>query len=449
MSDPIAALFSTPEMLSLFSAETHVQRILDFEAALARAEARTGLIPQSAADSIATGCRVDRFDVPTLYRDAAIAGTVVIPLVRELGKQVGGEAERYVHWGATSQDAVDTAIMLQMRDGLKLLTADLLDICDTCVHLAEEHRRTMMPGRTLLQQALPITYGLKAARWLSMLTRQVDALGEVRNGSIALQFGGAAGTLAALGINGLAVATALADDVDLPLPDVPWHAERDRVGTIASALGVVAGAMLKIAGDILLLSQTEVGEVSEGTAPGKGGSSAMPHKHNPVDVIMARAAARQAISVMPLVLGAMDAEHERAAGSWQLEWAAIPMLFCSVVGAVSRVKGALGSLQVNTERMRANLEQGGGLLMAESAMTALAQHLGRSEAQWLVKAATERVTAQGITLRESLLQDEEVQRTLSASELDTALDPAAYLGSTGAWIDRALEAYGRLRGEVG
>ena len=270
MRDPAATLFSTPEMVNLFSAETHVQQILDFETALARAEAAAGVIPRSAVEPIAAACHVEHYDVTALYQEAATAGTAAIPLVRELATQAGDEAGKYVHWGATSQDAIDTASMLQMRDGLDLLTSDLLDICESCARLAEEHRGTLMPGRTLLQQALPITFGVKATRWLSLLTRQLEALRGIRTRALALQFGGAAGTLAALGEQGMKVAALLAGDLGLPLPDVPWHAERDRVAEIAAALGVVAGAMLKIAGDMLLMSQTEVGEVSEGDAPGQG-----------------------------------------------------------------------------------------------------------------------------------------------------------------------------------
>ncbi|MFL5732035.1 MAG: 3-carboxy-cis,cis-muconate cycloisomerase [Chloroflexia bacterium] len=449
MSDPIGTLFSTPQMLGLFSAEAHVQQILHFEAALARAEAQAGIIPQSAAESIAAACRVERFDVPGLYREAVTAGTVVIPLVRELSRQAGDEAGKYAHWGATSQDAIDTATMLQMREGLDLLTSVLLDICASCARLAEEHRDTLMPGRTLLQQALPITFGLKAARWLSLVTRQVEGVREVRSHSIALQFGGAAGTLAALGPAGTNVAASLATELGLPLPDLPWHAERDRVARIASALGVAAGAMLKIAGDILLMSQPEVGEVSEGAAPGKGGSSAMPHKHNPVDATMARAAARQAIGAIPLVLGAMDAEHERAAGSWQLEWQVIPLLFCFVAAAVARVKNALSGLHIDAKRMRANVDSGQGLLMTESAVMALALHLGRPEAQRLIKAASERVASEKITLRQALTEDEVIGSTLSAAEIERALNPESYLGSTDVWIDHALEAYGRLREDIG
>jgi 3-carboxy-cis,cis-muconate cycloisomerase len=298
-----------------------------------------------------------------------------------------------------------------------------------------------MVGRTLLQQAVPITFGLKAARWLALTARQVEVLGEQRRRSLALQFGGAAGTLAALGNEGLRVAALLADELDLPLPDLPWHAERDRVANIAVALGVVAGAMAKIAGDIVLLAQTEVGEVSEGAGPGKGGSSAMPHKHNPVDAVMARAAARQAIALAPVILGAMESEHERAAGGWQLEWTAVPALFGTVAGAIARVKSAVSHLEVDAARMRANLEASDGLLLAESLTMALAQQVGRPEAQRIVKAAAERAGKTGMSFRQALREDERVCSRLSEQEIARALDPAAYLGATDAFIDNALATY--------
>src|SRR6202165_110824 len=366
MSEPNEVLFSTPTMSAAFSPEAHVRGMLAFEAALARAEARAGIIPQEAASAIAASCNVELFDVASLYREAAVAGTPAIPLVRMLTAQVEGEARKFVHWGATSQDAIDTALMLQMRDGLDLLLTGLVDVCAACATLAEKHRHTLMAGRTLLQQALPITFGLKAARWLALATRQVYALRERRGKALAVQLGGAAGTLASLGDKGLQVIELLAGELDLPVPNLPWHTERDRLAEIASALGVVAGAMAKIASDVALLAQTEVGEVSEGTAPGKGGSSAMPQKHNPVDATRAIASARLAIGVVPVILSAMTQEHERAVGGWQAEWVAIPNLFRFTASAVERVREAVGGLQVDPVRMKANLDLTKGLIMAES-----------------------------------------------------------------------------------
>jgi len=428
-------------MSAAFSPQAHVREMLTFEAALARAEARAGIIPQEAATVIAANCRVELFDVTALYREAAVAGTPAIPLVRMLTAQVEGDAQKFVHWGATSQDAIDTALMLQMRDGLDLLVEGLLGMCAACATLAEQHRHTLMAGRTLLQQALPITFGLKAARWLALATRQVHALRERRERTLAVQLGGAAGTLASLKDNGLRVVALLAEELGLPAPDLPWHTERDRVAEIASALGVVAGAMAKIAGDVVHLSQTEVGEVSEGAAPGKGRSSAMPQKHNPVDATFAIASARLAVGVVPVILSAMAQEHERAVGGWQAEWPTIPDLFRFTASAVERVRGAVGDLQIDPARMRANLDLNGGLIMAESLTMALAPHVGRPEAQRIVQATCDHAMRSGLDLRQAALADAQMRANLSLEEIDLALDPTRYMGSSDAFIDRALAVY--------
>jgi 3-carboxy-cis,cis-muconate cycloisomerase len=445
MSQSSETLFSTPSMSAVFAPAAHVHAMLAFEAALAQAEAGAGIIPPEAARAITTACDVELFDVASLYREAATAGTPAIPLVRMLTERVEGEARRFVHWGATSQDAIDTALMLQMRDGLDLLIAGLLDVCASCATLAEKHRHTLMAGRTLLQQALPITFGLKAARWLALATRQVEALQERREKALAVQLGGAAGTLASLGEKGLQVVELLAAELNLPAPDLPWHTERDRVADIAATLGVVAGAMAKIAGDVALLAQTEVGEVSEGAAPGKGGSSAMPQKRNPVDATGALASARLAIGVVPVILSAMQQEHERAAGGWQAEWAAIPNLFCYTSGAVASVRGSVSGLEVDEARMKANLDASGGLIMSESLTMTLARKAGRPEAFRIVQSIVKRITGSGKTLRQAALEDGEVRAVLSPEEIDAALDPTRYLGSADAFIDRALAAYAKVR----
>ena len=444
MPEPFDPLFSTPRMAAAFSREAHVRGMLAFEAGLARAEARAGVIPQEAAPAIAAGCRVELFDIEALYREAAAAGTPAIPLVRTLTAQIEGDAKKFVHWGATSQDAIDTALMLQIRDGLDLLVEGLLEVCAACAALAERHRRTLMAGRTLLQQALPITFGLKAARWLALAVRQARALRELRDRALAAQLGGAAGTLAALGDKGPRVVELLAEELGLPAPDLPWHTERDRIAEISAALGITAGAVAKIAGDVVLLAQTEVGEVSEGAAPGKGGSSALPQKHNPVDATFAIASARLAIGTVPVILSAMLQEHERAAGGWQAEWAALPDLFRFTASAVERVKEAVSAMQVDAARMKANLDLSGGLIMAESLTMALAPRIGRSEAQRLVQAACDRAVKSGVTLREAALVDAQVRALLSPGEIDRALDPGAYLGGTDAFIDRAIASYHKI-----
>ena len=434
-------LFSTPVMSNIFSSRAHVQGMLFFEAALARAEARANIIPSEAATAITAHCKEEFFDIAALYREAALAGTPAIPLVRMLTAHVEGEAKKFVHWGATSQDAIDTALMLQMRDGIDHLLTGLLSIGDACAELAAQHRHTPMIGRTLLQQALPITFGLKAARWLALVTRQVLTLRECQERLLVVQLGGATGTLASLGDKGLQVIELLADELKLAVPDLPWHTERDRIGKIASTLGIIAGAMAKIASDVVHLAQTEVGEASEGAMPGKGSSSAMPQKHNPVDAISALAAARLAVGMVPVILSAMVQEHERAVGGWQAEWSALPDLFRCTARAVEGVRSVLVGLQINPAHMQANLDLTGGLVMAEALTMALASHMGRPEAYRLVQALCNQVVASGGNLQQAAMADAQVRASLSPEAIERALDPMNYLGSTDVFIDRAITAY--------
>jgi 3-carboxy-cis,cis-muconate cycloisomerase len=445
MPERIDALFSTTEMAAAFSLEAHVRGMLAFEAALAHAEARAGIIPQEAANTIADSCRVEQFEVAELYREAEVAGTPAIPLVRMLTEKIEGDAKKFVHWGATSQDTIDTALMLQMREGMDLLVNGLLDVCALCEGVAEQYRHTLMAGRTLLQQAVPITFGLKAARWLAMTVRQVSALREHRERSLAVQLGGAAGTLASLGDKGIQVVELVADELGLPAPDLPWHSERDRIAEIAGTLGIVAGAMAKIANDVALLAQTEVGEASEGAVPGKGGSSTMPQKHNPVDAAFAIASSRLASGEVSTILSAMTQEHERAVGGWQAEWVALPNLFRYTAGAVEHVRGMMSDLKVDPARMSANVELTQGLIMAESLTMTLAPHVGRLEAQRIVKILCDRAVKLGMHLREVVLEEESVLRILSLEEINRALEPGAYLGSTDIFIDRALASYREVR----
>ncbi|MDR7521928.1 MAG: 3-carboxy-cis,cis-muconate cycloisomerase [Armatimonadota bacterium] len=449
MTDLAAAMFTSPEMAAVFSGPSLVQKMLDFEAALARAQAAAGLVPQAAAEAIAAACRADRFDVPSLYRDAAAAGTLVVPLVRALTGLVGGDARRCVHWGATSQDVMDSAMVLQMRDGLDLLERRLLEVAGRCADLAERHRRTPMAGRTLLQHAVPITFGLKAARWLAMTTRLVGRMREVRARVLAVQLGGAAGTLASLGSQGVRVMELLARELDLAVPDLPWHAERDRLGEIAGLLGLVASAMAKVATDIALLCQTEVGEVSTGAQAASGRSSTMPQKRNPVEAVAAVACARLAIGLVSVLLAAGVQEHERAAGGWQAEWEAVPALFQRTAAAAEWVWRALGGLRIDPERMRVNLDQAHGLIMAEALTTALIPSVGRDEAYQIVQRLCDRAVGSGAALRDVAGSDPQIRAILSPQAIEQALDVAGYLGSAEAFVDRALDGFRRLQGQRG
>ena len=433
----------------IFTPAAQIGYMLRFEAALARADAAVGWIPNEAADAIATTClEIGEFDPGALERDALHAGTIAIPLIQQLIARVPVEARPYVHWGATSQDVMDTALVLQMRDTLDRLLPNLVDIGDALATLADTHRATVMPGRTLLQQAVPVTFGLKAARWLGSVGRQKAALRQLRGEALVLQFGGAAGTLASLGTRGLEVATALASELKLPLPDLSWHAERDRLTTVVAALGVTAGVIAKIARDLVLMAQTEVAEVNERVTPGKGTSSAMPQKRNPVDAIQAIASAQLAIGAVPVVMTAMAQEHERGAGGWQAEWTAIPDACRHTMRAAAHLRVAISGLDVHRDRMRVNLEEGSGAIMSESLTTALAAEVGRAEAMRLTAVVVERAFRDRMTLPDAARADTTVASLLTPERLEQAFDPTAYLGVTDQLIDRALRSWRRTRGPL-
>ena len=353
-------MYEDPEVAALFDTKARVQRMLDVEAALARAEAAAGLIPKTAADAIAACCRVELYDMDAFERAARDAGTEAVALVEMLRERVDAGARAWVHHGATSQDIMDTALCLQMRDGIDRIRARLTASGAILAELADRHRGTAMIGRTLLQQAVPITFGLKAARWLGLVSRSALRLDGAR-GLLAIQLGGAAGTLAELNdgkqrSTSTRVAALLGSELGLAVPDAPWHAERDRIAEIASALGTVAGSMSKISLDLVLLAQNEVGEVRFTPRGSAGRSSAMPHKRNPAEAVAALASARLAIGVVPVVLGAMAQEHERAAGGWQAEHAAMTGLVRYTSGAVGWTARALEVVEVDPDRMRSNLE---------------------------------------------------------------------------------------------
>jgi len=442
MANLADTVFTTTEMATIFSASTFVQRMLDVEAAIARAQARAGLIPDTAAQQITAACRVERFDVDAILDQTAAAASPVVPLLRLLNDQLDQDTAPSLHWGATSQDIVDTATMLQARDARRLLRRRLVHLADTAATLAQRHRHDPMAGRTLLQQALPITFGLKAAHWLDATARQIDRLAGLDN-VLAIQFGGAVGTLAALGEHGPRVTQLLADELQLAHPDLPWHSQRDRIAELGSTLAIIAGVIAKIAADITLLAQTEIAEVAESAARGKGGSSTLPHKRNPVDAVLAAAAARVAQSAATPLLNSMTHEQERAAGAWQAEWAWLPRAFAATDAALAYLTTSLRGLQINTDRMRANLDATNGLLMAEAVSGALAPHLGRARANQLIEQACRRATDQGRHLRDVLTDEPTIAGAIDRPTIERLFDPAAYLGSTDQFIDRALAHFQR------
>jgi 3-carboxy-cis,cis-muconate cycloisomerase len=441
-------IFVPDKFREAVSGRAWLQAMLEAEAALAVAEARAGLIPPDAAEVIVScckkGCDAGLFDPEELGRKGRAQGNPVPPLVRVLTEavsEVSEEAARYVHKGATSQDIVDTAAMLVARRALDLILFELDEISRACARLADAHRETIMAGRTLLQHVLPTTFGLKAAGWLVSALEARRRLLEVRSSGLAAQLGGAAGTLAALGGSGASVLKGFARELALAEPVMPWHTDRTRISELGATLSLVAGILGKISLDIILMAQTEVGEVSEPAGTGRGGSSTLPHKRNSILSVTAVASVRRVQDLSRTLQAAMVGEHERAAGAWHSEWEALSDTLALTGGAAAAVREATEGLEVHPKKMRENLDATGGLLLAERVTTIVAEHLGRLKAHDLVVAASRRTIESGRSLREELLAEQVLKEVFSEEDIEAALDPVGYLGSAGAFIDRALELY--------
>jgi 3-carboxy-cis,cis-muconate cycloisomerase len=435
-SDLFGELFLPEDLRAATSDRAWVQAMLDFEAALAEAEAKAGVIPAEAAAAIAAACRADRFDAAALGREGRGAGNPAAPLVKALTEAVEGGGAGYVHWGATSQDVMDTAAMLVAQRSLLVIEEELAGLAAACASLADQHRGTVMVARTLLQQALPTSFGFKSAGWLVAV---VEARARLRAIPLAVELGGAAGTLASLGLQGTAVLAILAESLGLEEPVLPWHTARGGVAELGSCLGLAAGAIGKVALDVKLLSQTEVAEVAEPAGEGRGGSSTLPQKRNPVGSALALACAHRVRGEASILVEAMTQEHERAAGAWQAEWQALGDALAYTGGAAASMREVLEGLEVRPERMRQNLDMTGGLVMSEAVSMAIADRVGRAEAQRLIADAVGRASESGRSLREELIADSQLE--LSSEEIDAALDPEGYLGSANAFVDRALEAW--------
>src|SRR5262245_13941926 len=438
-SDIFRDAFGSEAMRAVFSDASAIAHYVEVEVALAMAEAGVGVIPKEAAAAIKRLARADAIDVAKLKAETDLVGYPIVGVVHQLAKQCG-EAVRYVHWGATTQDIMDTATVLQIRDGLALVEADLAAIDASLAALAAKHRDTVMAGRTHLQHALPVTFGYKAAVWRGMVVRHRQRLEELRPRVLVGQFAGAAGTLASLGDKGLAVHDALMDELQLGRPRTPWHVARDGMAETVSLLALVAGTLAKIATDVMLMMQTEVGEAFEPFVPGRGSSSTMPQKRNPIACEFIVAAAKIVRQQAGLMLDAMAADHERATGPWQLEWAAIPQAFIATGGALRQSRFLLDGLIVDAGRMRRNLDLTGGLIVAEAVMMALAEHTGRGAAHDIVYGACRAALDKGTTLLEELARLPDVTRHLDAKRLAELTDPVNYLGSAPAMVDRALSS---------
>ena len=428
---PFAAIFAPQDLRDAVAERSWLQGMLDAEAALARACVAVGLVPEDAAARIVEACRPELYDPEALARDGRAVGNPAEPLVRALREHVGDDAADFVHFGATSQDVVDTAAMLVAQRASSLVLAELDRLSERCAELARAHRSTPMAARTLLQQAVPTTFGLKAAGWLVGVLEAKRRLAEVADTRLAAQLGGAAGTLAAFGTHGPEVARRYAEELGLAEPILPWHANRQRVAELVAALDAAAGAAAKVGLDVSLLAQTEVGEVAEASS---GGSSTMPQKRNPVSSTLATACARLAHAHASVILVGLAHEHERAVGAWQAEWEALSGALAFAGGAAAAAADALIGLDVDVERMRANLDAGGGVIVAERVSFALTERLGRREAHEVVAEA-----AGSPPFRDALLADPRVG--LAGDELDVLLDPTGYLGAAEELVDRALRMH--------
>jgi 3-carboxy-cis,cis-muconate cycloisomerase len=447
-SQLMTPLYASAAMRAIMDDRARLQRMLDFEAALARAEASLGIIPAHAAAAIGEACNAAQYDIGALVEAQIPSGNIAIAVVGALTKAVAArdaEVASFVHWGATSQDVIDTALVLELRAAIDALHADLDRAIKGFTALAGRHRRTLSVARTLMQHALPMPFGLKLAGYAAALARSRERLLRLRREALPLQFGGAAGTLAALGEHGMATTERLAALLDLQVPDAPWHTHRDRLAEVASCLGILAGTCGKIARDVTLMMQSEVGEAFEPAAPGRGGSSTLPHKRNPVGAAAALSAATVAPNLVATLLATQVQEHERAPGGWHTDWTTLPALALVTSGALSAVAEIAEGLEVDVERLRTNLELSGGQIMAEALSFALAEKIGRAEAHALVRELSRKADHDKRLFKDVVLNDLRVKSHLGAIEIERLFIPLTYQGTAQTFIDR-LVVTSQMRG---
>lgn len=430
-------MFGTESMRAVFDDRALVARYVEVEVALARAEARVGVIPADAGEAIARAAAAVQLDFDRLKRETDNVGYPILPVVAQLSV-LCGEAGRYVHWGATTQDIMDTATVLQMRAGLDLLTADLEALRGILATLAKKHRDTPMAGRTHLQQALPVTFGYKVAIWLAALDRHAERLAQLRPRVLVVQFAGAAGTLASIGASGFDVQRELAEELGLGVPASTWHVARDGFTEVVNTLALIAGSLGKIAFDVMLMMATEFGEAFEPFVHGRGASSTMPQKRNPISSELILAAAKIVRQQAGLMLDAMVTDFERATGPWHAEWAAIPQAFLAASSALHQSKFMLGGLTVDAARMRRNLDITSGLIVAEAVMMGLAPQMGRQVAHDVVYESCRLAADRDISLLDALMQSPEVTKHLDRPALAKLCDPSNYLGLAPQMVDRVV-----------
>ncbi|WP_298373598.1 adenylosuccinate lyase family protein [uncultured Bradyrhizobium sp.] len=434
--------FGTRAMREVFSDLRLLQRYAEVEVALANAEARCGVIPAEAAEEIAKRTDITAFDFDLLRQETDVVGYPILPLVHQMAKQCG-EAGRYVHWGATTQDIMDTAVVLQLRDGLAIIEDDIAALRGILADLSKKYRDTPMAGRTHLQQALPVTFGYKTAIWLAAFDRHAARLAELKPRVLVGQFAGAAGTLASLGDKGFVVQKALCEELGLGVPVSTWHVARDGLAEAVNFLALVTGTLGKIALDIMIMASTEFAEVYEPFVKGRGASSTMPQKRNPISSELMLAASKAVRQHAGLMLDAMVQDFERATGPWHAEWMAIPESFVLTAGALHQARFALGGLIVDEKRMAANLDISRGLIVAEAVMMGLAPAIGRQDAHDVVYDACRVANDKGLTLAEALAADDRVASRIDRATIDRLTAPKNYLGLAPEMVDRVLASVKR------
>jgi 3-carboxy-cis,cis-muconate cycloisomerase len=430
--------FGTPRMREIFSDRAFIARCVEAEIALARAEARCGVIPAEAAKEIAEKCDVTTLDFDLLRHETENVGYPILPLVHQLVKQCG-EAGRYVHWGATTQDIMDTAVILQVREGLQIVGEDIAALQAILVGLSTQYRDTPMAGRTHLQQALPVTFGYKASIWLAMIDRHAERIEQIKPRLLVGEFAGAAGTLASLADKGLEVQQAFCEELGLGVPKSTWHVARDSLAEAVNLLGLITGTLGKIALDVMIMASTEFAEVYEPFVKGRGASSTMPQKRNPISSELMLAASKAVRQHAGLMLDAMVQDFERATGPWHTEWIAVPESFVLTAGALHQAKFMLGGLIVDEKQMAKNLGLSRGLIVAEAVMMGLAPQLGRQRAHDLVYDACRVVNERGGSLTDALLAIPEIASAIDRATIEKLTDPTNYLGQAPQMVDRVVQ----------
>jgi 3-carboxy-cis,cis-muconate cycloisomerase len=441
-SDIFQGIFTSDEMRSVWSDENRTQYYLDVEAALAKVQGELGIIPQEAADEIVSHCRLDQIDMIELRRQTERIGYPIIAVVNQLNTLCRDGLGEYCHWGATTQDVTDTATVLQIREALDLVDDELTAISAGLAHLAREHRDTPMIGRSNLQQAIPVTFGYKMAGLLSAVERHRERLVQLRERVLVGEFAGAAGTLASLETGAMETQAALCAELGLEQPVIAWHTIRDNIAEVGTFLGLVGGTLGKLSMDVKLMMQTEVGEVYEPFAHGRGSSSTMPQKRNPISSCYIHAAISVVRQHAAALMDAMVADHERSTGPWEIEWIVLPEAFCLMAGALKQARFVVEGLEVDAAAMRRNIDLTGGLVMSEAVMMGLGPYIGREYAHDLVYDLCRDAAAQGRPLLDLLAENDEITKHLDREALATLLDPANYLGQSGVMVDRVLD---RLR----